>query len=99
VSTSEFFAAGLQAAGRVKVFGAPSLGAALPSVLKRLPNGDVLQHAIADYVLPDGRRVEGHGVTPDVAVPLTRQDLLAGRDAPLETALKWIADQPRAQAR
>ncbi len=56
----------------------------------RLPTGDVLLHVIADFVAPDGRRVEGRGVIPDEPVPLRREDLLAGRDAPLEAALRWI---------
>ncbi|HST60420.1 MAG TPA: S41 family peptidase, partial [Longimicrobium sp.] len=41
-STSEIFAGGLQALGRARVFGATSAGQALPSLMPRLPNGDVL---------------------------------------------------------
>jgi carboxyl-terminal processing protease len=90
VSTSEIFAAGLQAAGRARVFGQTSAGQALPAMAIRLPNGDVLMHVVADLTVPDGRRVEGEGVAPDVLVPLSRQDLLEGRDAVLESALDWI---------
>lgn len=90
VSTSELFAGGLQAVGRARVFGQTSLGAALPSALDRLPNGDVLQHVVADFVAPSGKRLEGRGVVPDEAVPLTRADLLAGRDAVRDAALRWI---------
>jgi carboxyl-terminal processing protease len=91
-STSEFFAAGLQAVGRARVFGQPSSGQALPSVMRRLPSGDVLMHPIADHVDAQGRRVEGAGVIPDETIPLTRRDLSAGRDAVLDAALRWIAD-------
>ena len=90
VSTSEIFAAGLQSAGRARVFGQTSAGQALPAMAVRLPNGDVLMHVVADLTAPDGRRVEGQGVVPDVMVPLTRADLLAGRDAVLEAAVNWI---------
>jgi carboxyl-terminal processing protease len=90
VSTSEIFAAGLQSAGRARVFGQTSAGQALPAMAVRLPNGDVLMHVVADLTAPDGRRVEGQGVVPDVMVPLTKKDLLAGRDAVLEAALNWI---------
>jgi carboxyl-terminal processing protease len=89
-STSELFAAGLQHHGRARVFGETSAGQALPAALVRLPNQDVLMHVLADYVLPDGTRIEGRGVVPDQPVPLTRADLLAGRDAPMEAALSWI---------
>lgn len=90
VSTSEIFAAGMQAAGRVRVFGETSAGQALPATAVRLPNDDVLMHVIADLTVPDGTRVEGRGVVPDVSIPLRREDLLAGRDAALEAAVGWI---------
>jgi carboxyl-terminal processing protease len=93
MSTSEIFAAGLQGVGRARVFGEPSGGQALPALMVRMPNQDVLMYAFADFVGPAGTRIEGAGVTPDVPVPLTRADLLAGRDAPLEAALRWIEAQ------
>lgn len=89
-STSEVFAAGLQAIGRARVFGETSAGQALPAMATRLPTGDVLLHVTADLVAPDGRRVEGRGVVPDEPTPLRRADLLAGRDAALEAAVRWI---------
>lgn len=90
-SASEFFAAGLQAVGRARVFGERTAGQALPSVTARLPNGDVLMHPIADQVDAAGRRVEGNGVTPDETTPLTLRDLAVGRDAALDAARAWLA--------
>ena len=98
-STSEFFAAGLQELGRARVFGARTSGQALPAQLTQLPNGDVLYHAVADFTTPRGARIEKDGVVPDEATPLARPALLAGRDAGMEAALAWIAQQPRAAAR
>ena len=92
-STSEIFAAGLQDHGRARLFGEPSAAAALPAVIERMPNGDLLMHAIADFVRPSGERVEGRPVVPDSLVPLTREGLLAGRDEPREAALAWIASE------
>lgn len=96
-SASECFAAGLQALGRVRVFGEPTMGQALPALVDRLPTGDVLLHAYGDFIVPGGARVEGRGVSPDEVVPLRRADLLAGRDAVLDAALAWIA-RTRARA-
>ena len=90
-SSSEFFAAGMQALGRARVFGEASAGQALPAAMLRLPSGDVLMHPIADHEDAAGRRVEGTGVQPDVVTPLTRADLSAGRDAALEAARAWLA--------
>lgn len=89
ISTTEIFAGGMQALGRAQVFGVQTSGQALPSVPERLPNGDILYHAIADFVNPFGKPLEGAGVTPDRVVPLTRQALLAGRDPALDAAIAW----------
>jgi len=89
-STSEIFAAGMQSVGRARVFGETTAGRALPSTLTRLPNGDVMQHVVFDFVGARGERIEGRGVVPDVPLPLHRDDLLAGRDAALAAALRWI---------
>jgi carboxyl-terminal processing protease len=96
-SASECFAGGMQSIGRARVFGQTSMGQALPALFDRLPNGDVLIHAYGDFVTADGTRLEGRGVVPDEAVPLTRADLLAGEDRTMQAALAWIdqARQPR----
>jgi carboxyl-terminal processing protease len=89
-SASECFTGGMQSIGRARVFGQPSMGQALPALFDRLPNGDVLIHAYGDFVTSDGTRLEGRGVIPDEIQPLRREELLAGRDRPLEAALAWI---------
>ena len=89
-SASECFTGGMQSLGRARVFGETSMGQALPALFDTLPNGDVFIHAWGDFVTGTGVRIEGRGVVPDQAVPLTREALLAGRDAPMEAALAWI---------
>ncbi len=89
-SASECFAGGMQSIHRARVFGETSMGQALPALFDRLPNGDVLIHATGDFVTADGTRLEGRGVIPDEVVPVRKDDLLAGRDAPLAAALAWI---------
>ena len=90
VSTSEIFAAGMQYLKRARVFGDTTSGQALPALMGRLPNDDVLMHVFSDYTLPDGTRLEVRGVIPDAVLPVTRADLLAGRDAALLAAVRWI---------
>jgi len=89
-SASECFTGGMQSIGRARVFGQTSMGQALPALFDRLPNGDVLIHAYGDFVTATGTRLEGRGVIPDETVPLTREDLLAGRDRTMDAALAWI---------
>jgi carboxyl-terminal processing protease len=88
-SASECFAAGLQSLGRARVFGTPTMGQALPALTKSLPNGDVLEYAVGDFVTSTGWRVEGAGVIPDEVVPLDPEALAAGHDG-LARALAWI---------
>ena len=92
-STSEVFAGGMQAIGRARIIGETSAGAVLPALNQRLPNGDVLYHAFADFVTPLGDRLEGVGVIPDDAIPLDRSALLAGRDSQMDAAVRWIASR------
>ncbi len=89
-STSEFFAGGMQAIGRVEIFGTRSAGMALAALMDRLPSGDVLLHAISDYVTSAGNTIEATGVIPEHPVPVTREDLLNGVDAPMHAAVDWI---------
>jgi len=89
-STSEILAAGLRDLKRARLFGSRTAGAALPSWIERLANGDAFQYAAGDYVSVSGARLEGAGVSPDVAAPHTRELLLAGTDAALRAAVDWI---------
>jgi len=89
-STSEILAGGLQDLKRARIFGVRSAGAALPSDIVRLPNGDGFQFAEASYTSVGGKVLEGAGVTPDVVVNGTRETSLAGRDPVIEAAEAWI---------
>jgi carboxyl-terminal processing protease len=88
-SASEIFAGGMQAAGRARVFGARTPGGALPALMRQLPNGDVLEYAIGDFVTVAGRRIEGHGVVPDELVRPSRAAIAAGHDPALDAAIRW----------
>ena len=92
-SSSEIFAGGVQGLPGVRVFGSRTMGATLPSAAERLPNGDGFQYAFASYISRNGVELEGKGVIPDVAVPLTRAALLEGRDLGVEAAIDWILQQ------
>ncbi len=90
-STTEILAQGLQDLGRARIFGTRTAGAALPSDIVRLPDGDGFQYAQASYTSDKGKVLEGNGVTPDVEVRQTEGALLAGHDLVLEAAENWIS--------
>jgi len=89
-STSEVFAAAMQEAGRARIFGQRSAGVALPSYFSALPNGDMLQHAVATFETRGGRKLEGQGVVPDGVVTRRRKYIVSECDAPLEAAMQWL---------
>ena len=92
-TTAEFLAA-VRASGRATFVGEESGGAECGntsgrSVMVTLPNSGLLLHIPLvryDTAIPcDGR---GRGILPDVAVPVTVQDLLAGRDPQMARAVQ-----------
>jgi carboxyl-terminal processing protease len=93
-SASEIFAGGMQAAGRARVFGARTPGGALPAIMRRLPNGDVLEYAIGDFVTVSGHRIEGQGVVPDEPVRRSRAAVASGQDPALDAAVRWAGGGP-----
>lgn len=91
-STSEIFAAGLRDLGRAQVYGSrSSAGAALPSLVEALDGGAMLQYVVGDYHSSRGAVAEGDGVRPDVLVPETRADFVAGRDPVLAAAVQALS--------
>lgn len=67
-SAAEILAAVVQHERRGTVIGVQTPGKVLVSVNWPLPRGGELQLSVYDYVAPDGRRLEGRGITPDVVV-------------------------------
>lgn len=89
-SAAEIFAAVLQDHGRATIVGRKTAGAVLASRFYRLPDGGELQLSREDYVAPNGRRIEGQGIMPDIVVPRTLDDVRRGIDPDLEVALRTL---------
>ena len=66
--------------------GAQTAGAVTGGAPFLLPNGSLLYVAVADIAI-EGRRLEGVGVAPDIAVPFSLP-YAAGADPQLERAIK-----------
>ena len=86
-SGSELFAGAMQAAGRAKVVGEPSCGCLLGFLgYARIPGGGELAYSEVGFVLTNGKRIEGEGVTPDHTVAPALVNLQQNRDRTLEEA-------------
>ena len=94
-STSEILAGGLQDLKRARIFGTRTAGAALPSDIVRLPNGDGFQYPQAIYTSVSGKVLEGEGVTPDVVVAQSDGPDAVGPDSVIAAADAWIRSTVR----
>lgn len=89
-SASEILAGALQDYGRAKLVGATSYGKG--SVQNRVPlsNQGVARVTIARWLTPNERLIDGIGLTPDVVVEMTEEDIEAGRDPQLDAAIETL---------
>jgi carboxyl-terminal processing protease len=65
-SAAELFAGCLQAHGRATVVGERTYGKGEAQTVVISPDGSALYATVASFTLPDGQRVQGVGVTPDL---------------------------------
>ncbi|MGE3962301.1 MAG: S41 family peptidase [Dehalococcoidia bacterium] len=93
-SGSELFAAALQEHGRAVVIGAPSFGKGTVNHAVELSNGGAVYVSIARWLTPDGNQIEGRGITPDIPITLTLEDIEAQRDVAIFRALNVLRGEP-----
>src|SRR5690606_15017423 len=92
-SSSEILAHVLQHYRRATLIGRPTAGSVIASQYFRLRDGGELQLGTFDYRTLDGKRLEGQGVKPDIAVRRTLDVVRAGRDPDLDAAVAWLETQ------
>ncbi|MCK9495068.1 MAG: S41 family peptidase [Dehalococcoidia bacterium] len=93
-SGSELFAAALQEHDRARVVGTRSFGKGTVNHAVELSNGGAVYVSIARWLTPDGNQIEGRGITPDVPVALTLEDIDAQRDVSIFRALNILRGEP-----
>ena len=86
-SGSELLAAALQENGRATVVGANSFGKGTVNRPRTLSNGGAVYVSIARWLTPARNLIEGLGVTPDIEVVLTADDIEERRDIALFRAI------------
>lgn len=89
-SASEIVAGALQDHGRAVIVGTQSFGKGTVQEVIDLPGGTSLRVTTATWLTPDGTDLGKHGVTPDIVVDRTVEDLEADRDPQLDAALKAL---------
>ena len=90
-SASEIVAGALQDTGRAKLLGETTYGKG--SVQNWIPLSDnqgAVRITIAKWLTPNGRTIDKKGLTPDIVVPMTADDVKAGKDPQLDAAVKQL---------
>jgi len=92
-SASEILAGALRVHKGVKIIGEKSFGKGTVQELQDLRYGSTLKITIANWLLPNGDLIEGNGLTPDITVELTIEDIEAERDPQLDRAIEVLKEE------
>jgi len=85
-SASEIVAGALQDHKAAKLVGVKTFGKGSVQKLLMLPGGAQLKVTIASWYTPNGKNISKQGITPDVVIEMTAEDINANRDPQLEAA-------------
>lgn len=97
-SASEIVAGAIQDLQRGKLVGVTSYGKGSVQMPTTLKNDEgAVRITIARWLTPNGRTINGVGLTPDYEVPLTEEDGAADRDPQLDKAIEVLKSQIQAK--
>jgi carboxyl-terminal processing protease len=85
-SAAEHFAVGMQESNRAKIVGEQSCGCMLGIMGKTRIEGGELYLSEIDFISAQGKRIEGVGVTPNLTIAPTINDLRSGFTTAIEKA-------------
>jgi carboxyl-terminal processing protease len=74
-SSAELMAAALQEGRHARVVGKKTMGKWSVQSLEELPNGYAYKYTVSLFHSPNGRNLEGKGLSPDVEVDMSENDL------------------------
>ena len=89
-SAAEIVAGAIQDAGTGKLIGETTYGKGSVQLPNGLSDGSQLRVTIAHWFTPKDRGIDGTGLEPDIAIPLTEEDAKAKRDPQLDRAVEFL---------
>jgi carboxyl-terminal processing protease len=92
-SASEIVAGALQDTGRAKLLGVTTYGkGTVQTVVPLSDNQGAVHVTIARWLTPNGNTIDKKGLTPDIVVEMTTEDVNANLDPQLDAAVKQLAN-------
>jgi carboxyl-terminal processing protease len=89
-SASEIVSGAIQDRQRGKLIGDQTYGKGSVQNILPLSDGSSLHVTVAQWLTPNRRQITGHGLTPDVIVGRSPDDVNAGRDPQLARAIEEL---------
>lgn len=98
-SASEILSGALKDYKKAKLLGTKTFGKGMVQKIMPLPNETGLNLTIAKYLTPGGADINKTGISPDIEVKLTLDDLKNKKDTQLETAKSILAQMIEAESK
>ena len=91
-SASEIFSGAMKDNKRAVIVGTQSFGKGLVQEINKLPNNAGINITIQKYLTPNGTDIHKKGITPDILVELSEDDIKNKNDAQLKKAIQVAQD-------
>lgn len=89
-SAAEILAGALKDYKRAVLIGEPTYGKGSVQEIRQLSDGSALHITVATWLTPNHTQIEGTGLQPDIAVPLTDDDISKSLDPQLSRAIDYL---------
>ena len=89
-SASEILAGALRDNRQIKIIGETTFGKGTVQEIKKFSDGSEMKVSVAQWLLPNGDTIDKKGITPDIEIKLTEDDVKAKRDPQLDKALEIL---------
>lgn len=97
-SASEIVAGALQDVGRATLIGTVTYGKGSVQLPHSLSDDSIMRVTIARWFTPEDRTIDGVGLTPDIEITVTDEELDGGEDPQLDGALEFLEAALEVQA-
>ena len=96
-SASEIFSGAMKDNHRAVIIGEQSFGKGLVQEINKLPYEAGINITIQKYLTPNGTDINKKGITPDIEVKLSEDDIKDKKDVQLEKAIEVLSKMTNGQ--